>query len=85
MLVDFAGQLDAGSSSLPTPCITPKAEACLEAGLDVLLEKPMVMNATESTGPHPHQRSDQPLARGGVSRGAFAQVREAARLIQSGS
>ena len=63
-------------SSRPTPSqldavviITPhvlhfaQATACLEAGLDVLLEKPMVMTADEATGADRDARPDRPAAR----------------------
>ncbi len=40
--------LDAAFIVTPHACHHDHARACLEAGLDVLLEKPMVMNATEA-------------------------------------
>lgn len=45
---DYAGQLDAVFIITPHAYHHDQTKACLEAGLDVLLEKPMVMNATEA-------------------------------------
>lgn len=45
---DYANQLDAVFIITPHVYHFAQAKACLEAGLDVLLEKPMVMNATEA-------------------------------------
>ena len=42
------GGLDAAFIITPHVLHFPQAKACLEAGLDVLLEKPMVMNAEEA-------------------------------------
>ncbi len=42
------GELDAAFIITPHVLHFPQAKACLEAGLDVLLEKPMVMNAEEA-------------------------------------
>jgi predicted dehydrogenase len=41
-------RLDAAFVITPHACHFPQAKACLEAGLDVLLEKPMVMNSVEA-------------------------------------
>lgn len=48
MLGEFAGELDAALIVTPHAYHLKQATACLEAGLDVLLEKPMVMNAREA-------------------------------------
>ncbi len=48
LLAESAGRLDAAFIVTPHAFHHPQAKACLEAGLDVLLEKPMVMNATEA-------------------------------------
>ena len=45
----YAGRLDAVFIMTPHALHFEQATACLEAGLDVLLEKPMVMNAAEAT------------------------------------
>jgi predicted dehydrogenase len=48
LLDRFAGQLDAAFIVTPHAVHHDQAAACLEAGLDVLLEKPMTMNAAEA-------------------------------------
>src|SRR4051794_25307802 len=61
-----------------------QAMACLEAGIDVLLEKPMVMTATEATSLiETRDRTGRLLVvafQGSLS----PQVREASRLLRSG-
>jgi predicted dehydrogenase len=47
-LADFGKQLDGAFIISPHVYHYEQAKACLEAGLDVLLEKPMVMNANEA-------------------------------------
>ncbi len=48
LLARFAGRLDAAFIITPHAYHHDQTLACLEAGLDVLLEKPMVMNAAEA-------------------------------------
>ena len=48
LLKDYAGRLDAAFIITPHAYHHDQTQACLEAGLDVLLEKPMVMNAAEA-------------------------------------
>src|SRR3990170_1447942 len=48
LLKDYAGQLDAAFIITPHAYHHDQTQACLEAGLDVLLEKPMVMNVDEA-------------------------------------
>jgi len=48
LLADYAGQLDAAFIITPHAYHFAQTKACMEAGLDVLLEKPMVVNATEA-------------------------------------
>jgi predicted dehydrogenase len=48
LLADFRGRLDAAFIITPHAFHHDQTVACLEAGLDVLLEKPMVMNAREA-------------------------------------
>jgi predicted dehydrogenase len=48
LLDKYAGRLDAAFIVTPHACHHDQAVACMEAGLDVLLEKPMVMNAAEA-------------------------------------
>ena len=47
-LADYGEQLDAAFIITPHALHCAQAEACLEAGLDVLLEKPMVLNMAEA-------------------------------------
>ncbi len=48
LLEEFRGELDAALIVTPHAYHLKQATACLESGLDVLLEKPMVMNAREA-------------------------------------
>src|SRR3989304_2612451 len=48
LLQDYNGRLDAAFIITPHSCHHDQTAACMEAGLDVLLEKPMVMNAAEA-------------------------------------
>jgi predicted dehydrogenase len=80
----YASQLDAVVIITPHVLHFAQATACLEAGVDVLLEKPMVMNADEAAALiETRDRTGRLLVvafQGGLS----PQVREAARLIRSG-
>lgn len=83
-IATYAEQLDAAVIITPHVFHFEQTRACLEAGLDVLLEKPMVMTADEATALiETRDRTGRLLVvafQGSLS----AQVREAARLIQSG-
>ncbi len=48
LLKEFQGELDAALIVTPHAFHLKQAMACLESGLDVLLEKPMVINAREA-------------------------------------
>lgn len=48
LLTDYGDQLDAAFIITPHAYHHDQTKACLEAGLDVLLEKPMVINAAEA-------------------------------------
>lgn len=48
LLKKHAGRLDAAFINTPHACHHEQAKACLEEGLDVLLEKPMVMTGAEA-------------------------------------
>lgn len=48
LLAEYASDLDAAFIITPHIFHHDQAQACLKAGLDVLLEKPMVMNAEEA-------------------------------------
>ena len=83
MLEAYADELDAVFIITPHNLHHDHAKICLEAGLDVLLEKPMVMNAAEAISlMETRDRSGKHLVvafQGGLS----PQIRYAARLIAS--
>jgi len=85
MLAKFAGELDAVFIITPHKLHHDHAKICLEAGLDVLLEKPMVMNAGEAISlMETRDRTGAHLVvafQGGLS----PQIRHAADLIASGA
>ncbi len=80
----YADSLDAVFIITPHVLHFAQAQACLEAGLDVLLEKPMVMTADEATALiETRDRTGRLLVvafQGSLS----PQVREASRLLRSG-
>jgi predicted dehydrogenase len=49
LIRDYRSQLDAAFIITPHAYHHAQATACMEAGLDVLLEKPMVLNATQAS------------------------------------
>lgn len=85
LLEDHRGDLDAVFIITPHNLHHDQAKACMEAGLDVLLEKPMVMNAAEARSLiETRDRTGRHLVvafQGGLS----PQVRYAAELIQTGA
>ena len=83
LLETYGDELDAAIIVTPHAFHADQAIRCLEAGLDVLLEKPMVVTADEARALIETQRRT-----GGVLVVAFngslsPQVREAARLLRS--
>ncbi len=84
LLANYAAQLDAVFIITPHNQHHDHAKVCLEAGLDVLLEKPMVMNAAEAVSlMETRDRAGKHLVvafQGGLS----PQIRHAAGLIASG-
>ena len=80
----YAGLLDAVFIITPHVLHFAQATACLEAGLDVLLEKPMVMTAEEASALiETRDRTGRLLVvafQGSLS----PQVREASRMLRSG-
>lgn len=82
LLSDF--QLDAAFIVTPHAYHHDQTKACLEAGLDVLLEKPMVMNADEANsliGARDHSGRLLVVAFPGS---LSPQIRSAVRLLRSG-
>ena len=84
LLDQYRHELDAVFIITPHNLHHDQAKACLEADLDVLLEKPMVMNATEALSlMDARDRTGRHLVvafQGGLS----PQIRHAAALIASG-
>lgn len=84
LLAKYADQLDAVFIVTPHNLHHHQAKLCLEAGLDVLLEKPMVVNAAEALSlMESRDRAGKHLVvafQGGLS----PQIRHAASLIASG-
>ncbi len=85
LLDRYGGELDAAFIITPHALHFAQASACLEAGLDVLLEKPMVMTAAEAEALiQVRDRSGRLLVvafPGSLS----PQIRTAAKLLRSGS
>ncbi|MCY4070741.1 MAG: Gfo/Idh/MocA family oxidoreductase [Chloroflexi bacterium] len=84
MLDRYAAGLDAAFIVTPHNLHHDQAKLCLEAGLDVLLEKPMVMNAREAISLMETRDRTGKLLVVAFQGGLSPQIREAARLIQSG-
>ena len=84
LLVERAGELDAAFIITPHALHHEQAKACLEGGVDVLLEKPMVMNAAEAQSLiEARDRTGRLLAvafNGSLS----PQIRTAARMLHGG-
>ncbi len=84
MLEKYSGELEAAFIITPHNLHHDHAKICLEAGLDVLLEKPMVMNAGEALSLiETRDRTGKHLVvafQGGLS----PQINFAAELISSG-
>jgi predicted dehydrogenase len=80
----YANQLDAVVIITPHVLHFAQATACLEAGLDVLLEKPMVMNANEALALIDTRDRTGRLLVVAFQGSLSPQIREAARRIQSG-
>jgi predicted dehydrogenase len=83
-LADYGEKLDAVFILTPHKYHHEQAKACLEAGLDVLLEKPMVMNADEARSLiETRDRTGKHLViafQGSLS----PQVRTAVKMLRSG-
>ncbi|HET9614791.1 MAG TPA: Gfo/Idh/MocA family oxidoreductase, partial [Candidatus Limnocylindrales bacterium] len=83
-VAQFADQLDAVFIITPHVFHFEQAVACLEAGVDVLLEKPMVMTAEEATALIETRDRTGRLVVVAFQGSLSPQVREAARLLRSG-
>jgi predicted dehydrogenase len=80
----FADQLDAVFILTPHAFHAEQATACLEAGLDVLLEKPMVLTADEARALIATRDRTGRLLVVAFQGSLSPQVREASRLLRSG-
>jgi predicted dehydrogenase len=80
----YADQLDAVFIVTPHVLHFAQATACLEAGLDVLLEKPMVMTADEAVSLIATRDRTGRLLVVAFQGSLSPQVREASRLLRSG-
>lgn len=83
-IVRYADELDAVFIITPHVLHFAQATACLEAGIDVLLEKPMVMTAEEAAGLIRTRDATGRLLVVAFQGSLSAQVREASRLLRSG-
>ena len=84
LLAKYGDDLDAAFIITPHVFHHDQTKMCLEAGIDVLLEKPMVMNAQEALSLIETQKRTDKLLVVAFQGGLSPQIREAARLIQSG-
>lgn len=84
MLAEYGSRLDAAFIITPHAGHHDHARACLEAGLDVLLEKPMVMNADEARSLIETRDRTGRLLVVAFNGSLSPQIRTAARLLRSG-
>ncbi|HXF64168.1 MAG TPA: Gfo/Idh/MocA family oxidoreductase [Caldilineaceae bacterium] len=85
LLHDRQGEIDAALIITPHVMHHDQAKACLEAGLDVLLEKPMVMNAAEARSLIETRDRTKRLLVVSFNGSLSPQIRTASRLLRSGS
>ncbi len=78
-------ELDAAFIITPHAFHFPHASACLEAGLDVLLEKPMVMNANEALALIEVKRRSGRLLSVSFNGSLSPQVRTASKILRAGT
>ena len=78
-------ELDAAFIITPHVLHSPQASACLEAGLDVLLEKPMVMNAEEALALIDVQQRSGRLLSVAFNGSLSPQVRTGAKILRAGT
>lgn len=84
LLTEHAAELDAAFIITPHVFHHEHAKACLEAGLDVLLEKPMVMNAAEAQSLIEVVERTAKLLVVAFNGSLSPQIRAAAKLLRSG-
>lgn len=84
LLHNYADKLDAAFIITPHALHHDQTKLCLEAGLDVLLEKPMVMNALEAQSLIEVRDRTQKLLVVAFQGGLSPQIRFISQLLQSG-
>lgn len=84
LLDTFGDELDVALIVTPHALHAEQATRCLEAGLDVLLEKPMVVTADEARSLIETQRRTAGVLVVAFNGSLSPQVREAARMLRSG-
>ena len=84
LLADYGKDLDAVFIITPHVYHHDQTQACLEAGLDVLLEKPMVMNAAEARSLIEARDRTGKLLVVAFPGSLSPQIRAAVRLLRSG-
>lgn len=85
LLHDRRGEIDAALIITPHAMHHDQAKACMEAGVDVLLEKPMVMNAAEARSLIETRDRTKRLLVVSFNGSLSPQIRTASRLLRSGS
>lgn len=84
LLARYGAQLDAAFIITPHALHHDQASACMEAGLDVLLEKPMVMSAEEASSLIETRDRTGKLLVVAFQGSLSPQVRTAAKMLRSG-
>ena len=84
LLKDYGDQLDAAFIITPHSFHHDQTVACMEAGLDVLLEKPMVMNAQEAVSLMDVRDRSGKLLVVAFPGSLSPQIRTAVKMYQSG-
>lgn len=85
LLQKYAGKLDAAFIITPHALHHDQTKACLEAGLDVLLEKPMVLNAQEALSLIETRDKTGKLLVVAFQGGLSPQIRYTSALLRSGT
>jgi predicted dehydrogenase len=85
LLQERAGEIDAAFIITPHVLHHDQAVACLEAGIDVLLEKPMVMTAAEAENLIAVRDRTQRLLVVSFNGSLSPQIRTAVKMLRSGT
>lgn len=85
MLAQYAGKLDAVFIVTPHALHHDQTKACLEAGLDVLLEKPMVLNVQEALSLIDIRNKTGKLLTVGFQGGLSPQIRYLSSELRAGT